>query len=361
MGSKPISRPPKLRDVARHAGVSMGTVSNVLNHPDKVTPATMSRVRHSIETLGFVRDANASSLAAGGSRSVGLVVIDLGNSIFVDVARGAQAAARKGGLNLLLAGSEDDFELQGANVDSFNEARVAGLLLAPMQDSAAQVKQFTSRGRPVVLVNYDSGTDDVCCVVVDNEQVGYLAARHLLDVGCTRIAFLGGNNPHQPIQLRSKGIRRAMKEARGRLRFEEVPSNDLTSDSAVRFATAIAARGPDTRPDGVITATDTLGAGLIEGLSDSNIRVPEDVSVIGLDDNKLAPSSSVPLSTMRMRGYEMGEASMRLLTDEMVHERHSHVHQRIVLEPELVPRASTMRERITRSIHESSTSEANIA
>jgi LacI family transcriptional regulator len=287
----------------------MGTVSNVLNHPDKVTPATMRRVRQSIKTLGFVRDANASSLAAGGSRSVGLVVIDLGNSIFVDVARGAQAAARKAGLNLLLAGSDDDFELQGANVASFNEARVAGLLLAPMQDSAAQINQLTSHGRPVVLVNYDPGADDVCCVVVDNEQVGYLAARHLVDTGCTRIAFLGGNNTHQPIQLRAKGIRRAINEAKGKVRFEEVPSNDLSSASAERFATAIARRGPDTRPNGVIAATDTLGTCLIEGLLNLDIRVPEDVAIIGLDDNSSAPFSTVSLSTVKMRGYEMGETA----------------------------------------------------
>ena len=319
----------------------MGTVSNVLNHPDKVSPATAERVRRSIAALGFVRDANASSLAAGGSRSVGLVVIDLGNSIFVDSARGAQAAARKAGLTLLLAGSEDDFEVQGANVESFNEARVAGLLLAPMQDSGSQIDRLTSRGKPVVLVNYDPGTDNVCCVVVDNEQVGYLAARHLVDMGCRRIAFLGGNNPHQPVQLRAKGIRRAINEAKGQVRFEEVPSDDLNAASAVRFATAMAGRGPDTRPDGVIAATDNLGAGLIESLLDVGINVPEDVAVIGMDCNTSAPFSRVSLSTVKMRGYEMGEAAMQLLIDEIVNDRDDHAHQRIVLEPELVPRAST--------------------
>lgn len=332
--------PPKLRDVAKHAGVSMGTVSHVLNHPDKVSDKTIERVRASIEALGFVRDANASSLAAGGSRSIGLVVIDLSNSMFVDVALGAQSVARAEGLNLLMAASQDDFTLQGANVDFFNEARVAGLLLAPSQDSSTQMHKLTRRGRPVVLVNYDPGTSDVCCVIVDNEQVGYLAARHLIEQGCRRLLFVCGDEALQPVSLRRAGLRRAVAEAEG-VRFEEVHTPDLTEASGAALAHRIADRGPETRPDGIVGVTDTLAAGFINAAEELGISVPGDIAVMGCDDNTAAQATSVGLTTVAMRGVGLGEAAMHLLIEEMGSAQHPHLHQRVVLEPTLIPRSST--------------------
>ena len=338
--SSSASGTPKLRDVARHAGVSMGTVSHVLNHPDKVSEKMIERVRASIDALGFVRDANASSLAGGGSRSIGLVVIDLSNSMFVDVALGAQSVARRAGLNLLMAASQDDFALQGANVDFFNEARVAGLLLAPSQDSASQMHKLTRRGRPVVLVNFDPGTDAACCVIVDNEQVGYLAARHLIERGCRNLLFVCGDDALQPVSLRRAGLRRAVAEATG-VRFEEVHTPDLTEVSGAALAQRIAARGPGTRPDGIVAVTDTLAAGFINAADTLGISVPGDIAVMGCDDNTAAESTPVGLTTVAMRGAQLGEAAMSLLIEEMASTQHPHLHQRVVLEPRLIERAST--------------------
>ena len=333
--------PPKLRDVALHAGVSMGTVSHVLNHPGKVSQKTRDRVRASIEALGFVRDANASSLAAGGSRSIGLVVIDLANSMFVDVALGAQQTARERGLNLLLAGSQDDFELQAANVDFFDEARVAGLLLAPMRDSSEQIQKLRKRGSPVVLVNYDPGPGDDCCVVVDNEQVGYLAGRHLIDEGCDRLLFVGGADPSlQPVALRREGLRRAVRETQGAVRFEELRVADLTEASGAVAAGRIAARGPDTRPNGVVAVTDTLAAGFIAQMTSLGVDVPGEMAVMGCDDNSTAAVTSVTLTTVAMHGQRMGAAAMSLLLEE-IGDPDGHLHQRVVVEPHLVRRLST--------------------
>ncbi|MBW9122421.1 LacI family DNA-binding transcriptional regulator [Microbacterium trichothecenolyticum] len=335
-------RAPTLRDVARHAGVSMGTVSHVLNHPQKVSESTIAKVRASIEELGFVRDANASSLAAGGSRSIGLVVIDLGNSMFVDVARGAQEAARDAGLNLMLAASQDDFAAQGENVDFFAEARVAGLLLAPLQDSSEQMRRFSARGRPAILVNYDPGDEGVCCVVVDNEQVGYLAARHLIEQGCRRLLFVCGDEAIQPVTLRRAGLRRAVSEAKG-VRFEEVHTPDLTEQSGAALAHRVAARGPGTRPDGIVTVTDTLAAGFMNAAEALGISVPRDMAVMGCDDNRLAEPTTVGLSTVAMEGKALGGAAIRMLLEELSAAAGiPHVHQRIVVEPRLIPRRSTL-------------------
>ena len=336
-----VSRPPNLADVARHAGVSTGTVSNVLNHPDKVKEGTTARVTRSIEALGFVRNTNASSLANGGSSNIGLVVSDLGNSLFVELARGAQHTSRTVGHNLLLAGSENDLGVQDANVDSFIGARVAGVLLAPMHDSSAQLRRLAKRHVPVVLINYDPDNDQTCCVIVDNERVGYLAAKHLIDLGRTRIAFVSGDDTVQPVRLRRIGVRRAVAETGGRVSLEEVHTADFNDGSGAQAARELTARVGDARPDGVIAVSDNLAVGFIEQASDLGVAIPADMAVMGCDSNTSAPSCRLTLTTVAMKGIELGAAAMTLLADEILHGAAEHVHQRIVLEPELIARQST--------------------
>ncbi|MDX2630652.1 LacI family DNA-binding transcriptional regulator, partial [Streptomyces scabiei] len=116
-----------MQDVAKAAGVSLGTVSNVLNHPAKVSPVTAQRVREAIDRLGFVRNDAARSLASGSNDSVGMVLADIENSLFIDMAHGAQEAARTAGLNLLLANTACDMGLQNDYLDVFDEARVTGV------------------------------------------------------------------------------------------------------------------------------------------------------------------------------------------------------------------------------------------
>lgn len=336
------SRAPRISDVARHAGVSVGTVSNVLNRAHKVRPDTVERVRESIRALGFIRNANASALAAGSNRAIGLVVIDLSNSMFVDVALGAQAAARAAGLNLLLAGSEDDHALQRQNVEFFDEARVAGLLLAPMQDSVSHIRFLAQHGRPTVVLNYDAGTADMCSVIVDNEHAGYLAARHLIDVGCQRIVFLGGADHLQPVRLRREGVRRAIAESAPRVELEEMPTADLSSAAGTRAAHAMLRSRR--RPDGVIGVTDILAGAVLEEMLAAGVGVPQDVAVMGCDHNSTAWGGPVPLTTVAMRGFEVGSAAMQLLAEEITQAAgDSHAHEKIVLDPYLVPRASTRR------------------
>lgn len=327
---------PTLRDVAERAGVSTGTVSNVLNHPQKVSEATIDRVRNAIDELGFVRNANASTLAAGRSRNLGLVVIDLGNSFFVDVARGAQRVARGSGFHLLLAGSDDDHALQASHVDYFDEARAAGLLLAPMQNSDDQLRRMREHQRPVVLLNYDSDATDRCCVVIDNEQVGYLTAKHLVSRGRQRILFAAGDTRFQPIRLRRAGVHRALAETPS-VQLIEVASESLEKEAGADVVRTALQRGVDF--DAVLGVTDLLAVGAIAALVEHGIDVPGSVDVVGSDHNSAAWGDDISLTTATMRGVEIGEEAMRLLLEEL--DDPDHEHRRVVLEPSLVHRSSS--------------------
>jgi LacI family transcriptional regulator len=332
---------PKVEDVAARAGVSSGTVSNALNHPDKVAPETLLRVTRAIEELGFTRNGAASTLASGTSRTVGLVVVDLMNSLFVDMARGAQRAARRTGFDLQLADCDNDIEQQDSHLRFLDAASVAGVLLAPLSEPDDVVRRMHDAGRPIVMVNYDPADDDYCRVVIDNDRVGYLAASHLIALGRRRIAFVGGLHHVQPVALRLAGVQRAVAEADG-VELIEIDTLDLNPPSGAAAGRQILARPAAERPDAIIAVTDLLAMALISEFSRAGVRVPDEIAVLGCDHNSMAWGGAMPLTSVSMRGMEMGELGIELLRRELTEPPGYHRHQSIVLEPELLVRESTV-------------------
>jgi LacI family transcriptional regulator len=329
-----------MQDVAEAAGVSLGTVSNVLNHPGKVSPATAQRVREAIGQLGFVRNDAARSLASGSNNSVGMVLADIENSLFIDMAHGAQDAARAAGLNLLLANAACEMTQQDQYLDLFDESRVTGVLLAPMEDSTAGIARIRSHGRQIVLLNFAPKPGTCCSVLVNNEQVGYLAARHLIETGHRRLAYVVAHDDYQPVRDRRRGVRVAIEEAGAGVTLEEIDSVGLTTAHGHQVGKDLAQRVPGGLPDGLIVVTDELANGIIHELHTvAGIRVPDDVAVVGCENNRAAGAATMPLTAVDLPGRTMGHEAMRLLMDEVISgERHRHAT--VVLEPDLIVRAS---------------------
>lgn len=159
-----------VRDVADDAGVSVGTVSNVLNRPGKVAPATVARVRASIERLGFVRNDAARQLRAGRSRAIGLVVLDVRNPFFTEMARGAEERAAEHGLTVLMAGSDDKPEREAAHLDFFEQQRVFGVLVTPLAAGMPRLVRMRDRGIPTVLVDRETHDASFASVAVDDVE-----------------------------------------------------------------------------------------------------------------------------------------------------------------------------------------------
>ncbi|MCZ2262897.1 LacI family DNA-binding transcriptional regulator [Isoptericola sp. QY 916] len=330
---------PSISDVARAAGVSMGTVSNVLNGTVRVSPATRARVEAAIRELGFVRNGVARSLAAGRSSTLGFVIIDLANSYFLDIARGAEKEAGRAGLNLLLANSDMSEEKQRTYVDLFVEDRVAGILVAANHGSTHDLHR-SAPGVPLVVVDAPGDHSDVCSVVPDNELGGYLAATHLVEQGRRRLLF-AGTTELVPVRDRLLGVERAVAEHPGVVLEVEQTGNVQVEDGR-RVGDDIVLRDPRERPDAVVAAADLLAVGVQQSLLlSSSLRVPDDVAIIGYDDNRAAWDSAVPLSTIRQPGEAVGREAVRLLLEELETGPEAHRHRLVTCEPRLVVRAST--------------------
>lgn len=328
-----------IRDVANQAGVSVGTVSNVLNRPDAVADATVERVRQAIDDLGYVRNDAARQLRAGRSTTVGLVVLDAGNPFFADVARGAEDAAAQRGLSVLLGNSDEQREREDAYLALFEEQRVRGVLLSPSSETLAAAQRLRDHGIPVVLVDRTAPGSDFSSVAVDDLRGGSIAAAHLLEQGRRRIAFVGGQRSLRQVADRFAGAERAVAKAEG-ARIEHLPTDQLTVLAGRDAGAEIAARAPEDRPDAIFAVNDLVAVGVMQALvMMGSVRVPDDIALIGYDDISFAQSTVVPLTSIRQPAQLIGSTALDVLA--ALADDPTRPPETIEFEPELVVREST--------------------
>ena len=329
-----------VRDVAAAASVSVGTVSNVLNRPEKVAPDTVARVMAAIDELGFVRNDAARQLRAGRSRSIGLVVLDVRNPLFTEVARGAEDRAAEDSMTILLGNSDENADRERSYLDLFEEQRVHGVLISPLGDDETRLQRLRGRDTPVVLVDRVSEDRRLSSVSVDDVVGGELAVRHLIDTGRRRIAFVGGPSSIRQVADRLAGARRAV-EAAPDASLEVIPTESLTVLEGRAAGEAIRERAADERPDAVFAANDLLAMGVLQALNMlGSVRVPEDVALIGYDDIDFASAAVVPLSSIRQPASLIGYTAVDLLLKEAA-SGEGFTPEQVVFQPELVVRAST--------------------
>jgi len=335
-------RSVSVKDVAAAAGVSLGTVSNVLNQPDRVSTRTRAKVEQAMRELGFVRNESARQLRAGKSRVLAYVMLDASNPFFMDVAQGIEEEAERSDLSVFICNSDQRGERERAYLTRLEQQRVQGVLITPVDPEDPLLDEMTRRGTPVVIVDRTHSGDTHCSVAVDDVRGGRLAAEHLLDLGHERIAFVGGPERIGQVRDRREGAWRAL-EAAGRPRDDlvEVRTDALTVAEGRGAGARIAGMARSVRPTAAVCANDLLALGLLQQCVALGIRVPEDLAIVGYDDIDFAAAAAVPLTSVRQPRRQLGRTAAELLIDEASNPDHE--HQQVVFTPELVARASTRR------------------
>ncbi|QAY61683.1 LacI family transcriptional regulator [Microbacterium protaetiae] len=328
-----------VRDVAEAAGVSVGTVSNVLNAPDKVSEATAQRVHAAIERLGFVRNDAARQLRAGRSRAIGMVVLDLRNPFFTDVARGAEDRAAERGLSVFLANSDERAEREQSALELFEQQRVSGVLVTPIAEDLPVLRRMRDRGTPVVLVDRESQQSHFPSVAVDDVEGGRMAAEHLLAIGRRKLGLVGGPTTLRQVTDRLDGAQQAVA-AVADATLEFIGTAALTVDEGRAAGRRIAQRAPAQRPDAIFAANDLVALGLLQGFVMAGaVRVPDDIALIGYDDIDFAAAAVVPLSSVRQPARLIGSTAVDLLSAAS---DGGAAREQVLFRPELVVRASTV-------------------
>lgn len=333
-----VARLVSMKDVARHAAVSVGTVSNVLNRPDIVSADRRERVEAAIRELGYVRNDAARQLKLGHSRTVGAIVLDSGNPFYAQLVSGIEAAAEGSALAVIAGSSGNRERRERLYLSLFEEQRVRGILLASTGGTEDLVDEIRRRGTPVVLAESSRDATGGSSVSVDHVAGGALAVRHLAGLGRRRIGVVAARQDLRQVADRLHGARRAAEEAG--IELEVLEAEDLTVLAGRTAGEAIVARDRAERPDAVFCVNDLLAVGVLQAFAFRHqVAVPEEIALVGYDDIAFARSTVVPLTSVAQPADLMGRTALALLEEEIATPGAAPRH--VSFTPELVQREST--------------------
>ncbi len=332
-----MSHKPSLRDVAKQANVSLGTVSNVLNRPTSVSEQTRKKVREAIDMLGFIPNSN-SGQASVNSKIVGLILPLAQNPFYDELAQGIEDSLAKDGFRVLIGYSREDEAIELQLLTAMSDSNFRGIIVTPVGPNNQVFEKFIDRN---VRVSYLSQTDeepDQCSVSIDQVRGGYIGIEHLAKLGHKKILWASGPDHHHQSNQRFVGITQAAKEFGIALDVITAPSLDFITGEQI--APIIIARG--SLPDAIFAGNDALALGIMNYFHKVGIPVPGQISVLGYDNVSYAESALVPLTTVSQTPYQLGSTMGAQMLAEFG-AKADHVHQHVVFQPQIVERASTTR------------------
>jgi DNA-binding LacI/PurR family transcriptional regulator len=325
-----------LRDIAKAAGVTVATASRSLNGAYGVNRHTRDRVLEAAVRLNYRPNRLARGLVTGRSQMLGLIVSDIRNPFFAEVARGAEDAAYAAGCDVVLCNSDLDPQKQRRYIDSLMGKSVDGIIMnSVMALDDAEQHRLAESGVPVVLLNSSSAKTPFSTVSGDNERGGRLAAEYLIGLGHRRLAHLSGPRHHGNLTHRAKGFLQAVKE-----HCEQATVNVMHGGHTVDGGYAMARKLFRERSEvtAIFAANDAVAFGVLKAASERGVRIPQEVSLVGFDNVDFATIVCPPLTTIHQPKYEIGEAAVSILLRVAKGKDKSAEHR--VLGVELIERSS---------------------
>lgn len=329
---------PTIKDVARLAGVSTATVSHVINETRYVSAELRERVLRAMEALNYRPNVLAQGLRRGETHTIGLVVPDNANPFFAEVSRVVEDVGFDRGYSVILCNTGDDLERERVYIDVLIAKQVDGIIFIAAGDHHEHLAELTSANVPLVLADRDVKQSRADVVLVNNEQGGYRATRHLLDLGHQRIGCIGGPSEATPSADRVKGHERALREVGVSVHRELVVQGDFRYKGGEEAADRLL--GLASPPSAIFACNDLMAIGTLRAIREAGLRVPEDISVVGYDDIPLASAVSPPLTTVAQPVTELATISTELLLSR-IEDGTPRDLERIVLDTDLVIRDSS--------------------
>jgi len=326
-----------IRDVARVAGVSLGSISNYLSGKAPISESHRARIERAIEELNYIPNSAVRVMRGARNPVLGFIIPDAGNPYFTEVARGIEDVAIASGWVVVTCNTNGEALREDHYAEVLSQMRVVGAIVSHQSASAQHLAKLHTSGAAVVLLG-PGGDELFPSVDVDDERGGYLAVRHLLELGHRDIAFIGGPGGEAEITARIRGARLALEEAGIDQPLVRVDAGGNTLAERVRVGERLLELRP--RPTAVFCANDLIALAVQSSIVNAGLRVPEDIAVIGYDDIDGASLGLRPISTIRQPQYEVGAAAAQLIVEFTQGENVSAESVRFA--PELVVRSSTV-------------------
>lgn len=326
-----------MKDISKKAKVSLSTVSAVINKSAYVSPELQQRVQKAIEELNYKPNAVARSLRKKSTSTVGVIVSDILNPYYPQMIKGMDDAAFEQHYNVILCNTSNDRKRFLAYLDLMVEKQVDGLLLANISNPE-DLQEVEKTGLHYVLVNRKTSSYEKHFVGINNPLTSELAVNHLADHGIKRIAYFAGNKEISTARERKSGFINGMIQQGLEIEESFIFEGDYTQESGYANVKKLI-NECKSLPEAICAASDVAAFGVIKGLREAGIRVPEDIKVIGNDNNAFSENFIIPLSTIDHPTFEMGKLSMDYLL-QVIKEKGQTGTRQIILTPSLVVRES---------------------
>ena len=329
-----------IEDVARQAGVSISTVSRVMNNTDYIADATRKKVEQAIAALDYRPNALARGLKQMKTDSIGLILSDLQNPFWLMVLEGIEDACQEAGYSLLILNSRDDAEKESKNIKEFLMRQLDGIIINPASSANPLFPALAAEAFPLIFLNRRVKGIEVDTVVADNIKGTMLAVSHLAALGKKRIAiFLYPANGISPRQERLEGYKQALAAHGLAIEPELIRIVESTEDCLSAMRAMNAASG---KPDAILSTNNRLTLEILDALGKLNLAVPQDIALLGYDETEWSKHLNPPLTTIRQPAYEMGHAAAERLILAIAAKRRGEAMQpeTVQLEPSLVVRQS---------------------
>jgi DNA-binding LacI/PurR family transcriptional regulator len=327
-----------MRQIAERANVSIGTVSHVINQTAKVRPKLRDRVLEAVRSMGYQPSALAQGLRRNRTNMLGMVIPDITNPFFPGVVRGVEDVAFKRSFRVILCNADNDPSKEGAYVRELRSYHIAGLLIIPSggADIAGHLRAYASASVPVVCIDRvpDGWKGDA--VLVANADGAYLATRHLIQMGHTRLAVITGPLRLTNASERLKGFMRALADSRIQIEPEFVEEARFDTETGYQAALRLLRMLP--RPTAIFACNDLMAFGVLQAARELNLRCPEDLSIAGFDSLEFTKFTDPSLTSVYQPGYQLGATAGRLLLQRVDGMRSA--AKKIVLSTELNKRNS---------------------
>jgi LacI family transcriptional regulator len=328
-----------IKDIARQAGVSVATVSYVINKSRYVSPKLSARVEGAIAELGYTPNAIARSLRQSSTKTIGLIVPDSSNPFFAEIAKGVEDAGYDRGYSVILCNSNASIERELVYLNLLGSKRVEGLIFFATTPRVEQIRPIIQAGIPVVVFYRDIPGADIDIFTIDNFQAGYLATRHLIQLGHTEIACIQPASAVTPSSQRVEGYKRALEEAGLAWREALMPRGDNLVSGGKEAALALAQSG--LYFSAIFSSNDAMAIGAMRALRELGYQIPRDVSLVGVDDIILASYTEPPLTSVAQPKYDAGCQAVDFLI-QRIEGSHTQGLRKVQLEIELIERNSAI-------------------
>ncbi len=330
-------------DIAKKLKISPATVSRGLKDHPAISKKTKKRIFELADKIGYRQNHFARNLRNKKTDTIGVIVGKLNSHFQSAVISGIEQVANSHGYNLIISQSSEQSAKEAANAKTMFNNRIDGLLvsLAYDTDGLSHFDPFFKKNIPVIFFDRVKEHSNSTCILIDNSQAAYEATKHLIEQGCERIVHITAM-PRQNVYVdRLKGYKKALAEHKIKFREEDVIIGDLSQEAGVSAAEQILTMKP--LPDGVFVANDSAAAGCIIALKEKGIRIPDDIAIVGFNNDPISKVVEPHLSTINYNGYEVGAVAARHLIDHLSGVSPIHNTNTIILRSELIIRKSSLK------------------